>query len=161
MNRLVSPLRPALSPGLLCLALVLFPLPWIDVQCSQALNSGGSRTVARQSGLQAAVGTYSEGPMVREMANAGPGRELRERVNQQEHSVSWSPWMCLYPVLLAAGIACGILLWRSPLRPAAAVACCAAVAAVLAIQMRLGFPIEHAVDRANPREFHPTRHHDQ
>src|SRR5262245_28269733 len=48
------------SPAALLLALLLFFLPWVEVRCDRPFGDRGARTVAEQSGLQAAYGGYTE-----------------------------------------------------------------------------------------------------
>lgn len=140
------------SPALMLLALILFPLPWIQIQCDKPLGNSGSKTVAEQSGLQAAYGGYSENPVVLEARFEGERKELRTKTLEKDGAVSWSGWMVLYPVLLLGGMAAGLLVRKDWLRSALVLGCTLSVGLVLLVQTRVGFPLEQAVPRAGPKE---------
>src|SRR5206468_2332114 len=85
------------SPTTLILALLLFFLPWVEVRCDRPFGGRGSRTLADQSGLQAAYGGYTEVPL------SPPARFERDRVEERvralkdEVALSGSSLMVVYP----------------------------------------------------------------
>jgi hypothetical protein len=135
------------------LALLLFPLPWVQVQCSQPIDNRGTKLLVEQSGLQAAYGGYSENPQLRE----GPFESQRESAHEgalkKDGGVRWSGWMIVYPLLLAGGVVAGILVWKQPLRSAVLIGCSAAAGLVLLIQTRVGFPLEQAMPQPSPEQI--------
>ena len=47
------------SPSMLLLALLLFPLPWVEIRCNAEHPLLRSKAVLKQSGLQSAYGGFS------------------------------------------------------------------------------------------------------
>jgi hypothetical protein len=139
------PLRRFGSPAALLLALVLFPLPWVEVQCNRPIGDSGSRVLAQQSGLQAAYGGYTENLFVQEARSGRATFSLPPGLRKQEVTVSKSGWMILYALVLIGGVAAGLAVRRQALRAVLLLACSAAAGAVLFIQARAGFPLEQAV----------------
>jgi hypothetical protein len=139
------PLRRFVSPASLLLALVLFPLPWIDVRCDRPLGERGSRTLVQQSGLQAAYGGYTEAPIPHTTQTDRERIEARVRAIRGELILSWSPLMVAYPLVLLGGIVLGVRARRHQSRTAALVACCVAAGLLLWVEASWGFPLERAV----------------
>jgi hypothetical protein len=132
------------SPSALLLALLLFPLPWIEVRCDRPIADTGSRVLASQSGFQAAYGGYSENSLVREV-RAGRARvQLPAHFRDQDIKLQPSPWMILFPALLLAGILASFAIGKPFLRQVLVLASSALAGAVLLFQWRNGFPLEHA-----------------
>jgi hypothetical protein len=140
------------SPALLLLALVLFPLPWVQIQCDKPLGNSGSKTVAEQSGFQAAYGGYSENPVVLEARFEDERKAIQAKTLEKDGARLWSGWMVLYPILLLGGIAAGLLIRKVWLRSALLLCCTLGVGFVLLMQTRVGFPLEQAVPRAGPKQ---------
>jgi hypothetical protein len=156
------------------LALLLFPLPWVEIQCpapNNLIQKGTTRTWQRwrndplsplrgesfslftQSGAQAVAGSWSNAEPVPEDEGAVDRmkRETFER-NLNAHPNS-APWLALYPVLLLVGAAVGF--W-SPLgrRRRRIVAICAGAALLLAlVPLVVGFPLENSWYSITPAEW--------
>jgi hypothetical protein len=160
------------SPSCLLLALVLFPLPWVEIQCTakpsnsraralmqaqqvpdwvaDGLVGQEERTWLRQSGLQAALGSYT---------NLAPPDDP-EHMNQFNAAMKRSSWMMALPLVLSGGAIAGFIRARS-LRCAQKKAaglveilrlfsditllCALTALAILITQMVLGFPLEQAL----------------
>jgi hypothetical protein len=128
------------------LALLLFPLPWIEVHCDGPAGGGGSRTLAKQSGLQAAYGGYTDLTAGTHTARSEHDRfEARARALLAEPTLSWSPLMVLYPLVLLSGCLLGLRTRRVGLRSAALVGCSLAAALLFLLQASRGLPLEQAV----------------
>jgi hypothetical protein len=133
------------SPAGLLLALILFPLPWIDVRCDRPIDPSGNRSLVEQSGLQAAYGGYTETPTFR------TERERRPAQNAPA-DLPGAPLMVLYGLCLAGGLFCGIAVRRRPLRLAGQVGTSALALVLLYLQAHRGFPLELAVTSPPVRE---------
>jgi hypothetical protein len=132
---------------MLFLALLLFPLPWVQVQCDRPIGNSGTRTLAEQSGLQAIYGGYTENPVLQTAPFEPQRKAAQEELLPKDGAVARSMWMALYALLLVSGMLAGILVWKNPLRSALLIGCSALAALVLFIQVRLGFPLEQAVPK--------------
>lgn len=146
------------SPSCLCLALVMFFLPWVDVRCNpSALNQGASRlypsesrVVFSQSGLQAAIGTGSRGAFIdaalteweKKEGTKLPTKTARE---VSEPGVHWAPLLLLHVLLVIAGLVCAFIVRPRYSRLAGVGALGAAAALVLLVQFALGFPVERQI----------------
>jgi hypothetical protein len=135
----------------LLLALLLFPLPWVQVQCDKRLDKSGTKTVAEQSGLQAAYGGYSENPFVFEGHSEGEREAIRSKTLEKDGKVSWSGWMVLFPLLLLGGMAAGLTVRNQWIRSAWLIGCTLCAGMVILMQTRVGFPLEQAVARIDPK----------
>jgi hypothetical protein len=133
------------SPVSMLLALVLFALPWVEVRCDRPLGERGSRTLARQSGLQAAYGGYSEVALQDVDRSERERMEARVRAVRGEPGTDWSPLLVAYPLVLIGGGVLGLLARRERLRRAAAVACSLAAGLLFLVQAFRGLPLERAV----------------
>lgn len=145
------------SPSCLLLALLMFPLPWVQVQClkktSPGLPSPGTRanpleviygllprwegvTLLTQSGLQTVLGTCSANPQMDDPAKV-----------EQEAGAAMRPsrWMAAWPVLVLGGILAGLLLPARRRQMLAVAACAGAALLLLAAQVLVGFPLEAAM----------------
>jgi hypothetical protein len=166
------------SPSALLFALILFPLPWIEIQCPGFLDSekttilkkrpeekthapakaqssgpnlsgwlgkflpgpGAQKAIlVQQSGLQAAIGSWSFGSEVN-------GESLQTSRLSAEMDAGTAPsWRMIgYGLVLVVGVAAGY--WsRNSRRRCAIVGLCALTALGLGVTERLsGFPLEHA-----------------
>jgi hypothetical protein len=133
------------SPAAMVLALCLFPLPWVQVQCSRPIADTGTKVLAEQSGFQAAYGGYSENPVFQNAEFERQRRSVLEELKGKDTGLRWSGWMILYPLLLVCGIVAGFRIWRHPLRSVVLIACSALACFVLFIQAYTGFPLERAL----------------
>jgi hypothetical protein len=145
------------SPSWLLLALLMFPLPWVQVQCLKKMSPGlpppGNRanpleviygllprwdgvTLLAQSGLQAVLGTCSAN---KEMDD--PAKMEREAGAAMRPSRLMAAW----PVLVLGGILAGVLLPVGRCRLLAVAGCAGAALLLLAAQVLIGFPLEAAM----------------
>jgi S1-C subfamily serine protease len=153
------------APSTLLLALVLFPLPWIEVACEKPANQGGGTAViATQSGLQTIYGGMSS-PLQDRFAGmgdgasgpggTGPGTGPPGLAAADQKKIGMSPLTGLYPLLLVGGIALGIALPLGHRRLTLVAACCLAALAVLLLQSVLGFPIANEIQAENAKNALP------
>jgi hypothetical protein len=133
------------SPAALLLALLFFPLPWVQIRCDRPIGDSGTRTLVEQSGLQAAYGSYSENPILQTAPFETQRKAAQERILAKDGAVARSLWMALYALFLVTGIFAGCLVWNHRLRSALLIGCSALAAVVLFIQVRVGFPLEQAL----------------
>jgi hypothetical protein len=132
------------SPAALLLALLLFPLPWLEVRCDRRLDETGTRTLAEQSGLQAAYGGYSEVPLSATARSERDRIEARIRASQNPPALSWAPLLVVYPLVLLGGFLFCLLAWQNPFRPAVLVGCSLTAGLLFLLQSARGFPLEQA-----------------
>jgi hypothetical protein len=135
------------SPATLLVALLLFPLPWVQIQCDRPIGDSGTRTLVEQSGLQAIYGGYSENPLLRNAQFERQRKSAQEELLQKDGTVPRSPWLTLYPLLLVSGILAGLLVWSNPRRSMLLIGCSASAGLVLFLQAWIGFPLERALPR--------------
>ena len=145
------------SPSTLLFALLLFPLPWVEIQCpsKQSPPAGSIQAklpawmvqpfyqkhdpVLAQSGLQAVYGGW------RHSDPSWPKNpdQVRDR-DALNAAMSTAPALALWPGLLVGGIVVGCLMpvgWRQR----TIIGMCAATALLIAMYHRLaGFPLEDA-----------------
>lgn len=114
------------SPSFLVLALLMFPLPWINVSCK------GTK-VGSQSGLQAAYGGFS---------TKVPERKTSK---SKDRPSFWSPWMLIYGILIVAGVAAGYKLHSHSKRLLIMTGITSCAFLCLLIQVMIGFPPERVV----------------
>jgi hypothetical protein len=132
----VAPKR-HLSASAMLLALLLFPLPWINLSCGEH-TPGKARKVyftATQSGFQATYGgaSYQQGTMTERQARAKAGRRQEK---------GGAPLLVIYAILLAVGIVASFKMKAGVHRLKTQATSSAAALAVLLAQMALGFPLE-------------------
>jgi hypothetical protein len=154
--------RRFLPPSGLLLALLMFPLPWVELQCEKDARKRPPRpptkaatpalpqgvwqwflahflpsnrewgTVLSQSGLQAARARYS-----------GDARQISDRFEKDFNAkLTWSPLMALLPVILCAGFLSGLLLRAKHGRRIVLTACTLAALGLFVGQIAAGFPME-------------------
>lgn len=140
------------SPAALLLALFLFPLPWVQVQCDKPIGTSGTKIVVEQSGLQTIYGGYSENAFLRDAGYARERKAAQDRLSREKNA--GSAWMVLYPLLLVMGTLAGLFVWSFPRRPLALVGCSTSACLVLFVQARLGFPVERALPHALAKRVH-------
>jgi hypothetical protein len=147
LSVLARPIGQFGSPATLFLALLLFPLPWVQVQCDRPIGNSGTRTLVEQSGLQAIYGGYSENPVLQTAPFEPQRKAAQEGLLPKDGAVARSMWMTWYALLLVSGILAGILVWNNLLRSALLISCSALAALVLFIQARIGFPLAQALPK--------------
>jgi hypothetical protein len=147
-------LRRLASPSCLWLALLMFPLPWVEIQCERnpptssppgtleglfevesirrQLPGREAETMATQSGLQAALGTCT---------TMAQGNEAAEKERELAEAMSPSPLMMVWPVVVVAGAVAGFVLPNGQRRLLAIGVCAAAALLMLLAQIVIGFPI--------------------
>jgi hypothetical protein len=130
---------------MLLLALLLFPLPWVQVQCTESIGNSRTKTLVEQSGLQMVYGGYSEKPLLRDAQFERQRRSVQERLSLKDSALPGSWWIILYAFLLVSGILAGILIRHNSLRSALLIGCSVSAGLVLLVQARIGFPLERAL----------------
>jgi hypothetical protein len=158
----VRQLRRFGSPSCLLVALILFPLPWVEIQCTARkkvapttafLARSGvqdemaerlvpweqeTETMFTESGLQAALGAFTPHPKMND----------REGIQQLAELVPPAPLMMLFPILLVVGIVSAVLPDEARDRRRKVILACILTALVLmVVQSLLGFPLEKALPR--------------
>jgi hypothetical protein len=132
------------SPSSLLLAFLLFFLPWIEVRCDRPVGDRGSKSVAVQSGFQAAYGGYSEVPLSHTAGSERDRIEAQVRALQGDLKLTWAPLMVVYPLVVLGGSLFGLLAWRHRFRSAVLVGCSLTASLLLLLQTSRGFPLEQA-----------------
>lgn len=151
----------------LLLALLLFPLPWVEVSCSPP--GGGGGLAVTQSGLQAAYGGRSLAPFAekytaevgREMAKAGAPRQQRgeaDKGNVVEKRLPPAPLMLLFPLIVASGL--GISFTRLPAAGRVAGTAAALALALMLVQAAIGFPVPNQLAEEMARQAVASATHD-
>jgi hypothetical protein len=127
------------------LALVFFFLPWVEVRCDRPLGERGSKTLAVQSGLQAAYGSYTEVPLSHTDRSERDRLEAQVRALHGEPALARSPLMAVYPLILVGGGLVGLRARRDWVRRTVLVGCSLAAGLLLLLQASRGFSLERAV----------------
>jgi hypothetical protein len=165
LQRAAQLTRRFLPPSGLLLALLLFPLPWIDFQCERntqnratrpTLVSGtppavqrawqwlvdhfgpgqqGWQTMLSQSGLETALGKYS-----------GNAHKISDRFAEGfDARLVSSPLMVLLPMVLLLGAFAGFLIRPGVAQRILVAACALSALGLLLGQIILGFPLEQTI----------------
>jgi hypothetical protein len=146
-----------LPPAKLIVALCMFFLPWIDVQCRYKMRNGdsGNTVILRQSGLQIATGGYEDKGATNPFVEPGKKQEaLTKRPDA-------APLVALYGVAIAFGAAAGLTVRSRWIRFATLATCSLAACCLLLLQSQRGFPlaasvaIENGHLQANPMYLKP------
>jgi hypothetical protein len=161
----MSPAKPATSalrfvtPGQLVMCLLLFFLPWVNVQCN--MNAGGGMdfsdskvkapksleapmwvTVATQSGFQVASGGVS-------FAGADfPGGGGKQKGAGPKESGEGAPLLWLFPVAALGGIIVGFAMPSTGARKMILAGCCGLALLSAGGQAVIGFPINKAAEES-------------
>jgi hypothetical protein len=154
------------ASGLL-LALLFFPLPWVELQCATNSSSPTARALARQkqvpgwlsqrlldlgeqrqtvfwqSGLQAALGDFSQPP--RKPSQDEDIRENKELMRRFHAAMHPSPWLVLLPVVLLVGVVVAVRRNPVPQREWFLFLAACSSFALLVGPMARGFPVEQAL----------------
>ncbi len=164
-----SPLQ-LFSPIQLIFCLILFFLPWIELQCSlppellkdapksglESMKKDGvdpSKPISMltQSGLQIATGGSSPSSDMEKFSKSmakGMGGEPQAKSSAKKNKdddVKGAPLMYLFPVALIAGIVLGCLPWQSLARRLILAGCCMGAFGVVGLQALMGFPMEKEI----------------
>lgn len=143
----VSPAAKSLryvSPSLLVLALLLFPLPWSEFQCN-------GQTLISQSGVQSIYGGYSLGAFgERFQKSRGPlppaQQEARRKQIEKFEEENAAPWMALFPMLLLGGVAVSFVTHKA--RPILRAMVAGVALLLLLIQAGVGFLPQKVAEKA-------------
>jgi hypothetical protein len=119
-----------LSPSFFAVALLLFPLPFVEVSCRD-------RAVSSQSGLQAVYGGFSVDPFLKAAAE---GEANARGIDPRQAKLAPAPLMIVYPLFLIAGAVLSLLLVPSRRRVVAGVFAGLGLACLVA-QSVLGWPL--------------------
>jgi hypothetical protein len=162
------------SPSCLLLALILFPLPWVEIQCTARkkpapattflVSNGVQKDMAErlvpweqetqiwftQSGLQAALGVFTP-----HLEKNDP-----EAIKELGDQVTWSPLMVFFPIAVIIGVAAGLFLleshrWRRRLL----LGCILTALALMLAQSLAGFPLERGFSELMRREARQGKPH--
>jgi len=158
-----SPLRYA-TPGQMIFCVILFFLPWVELQCNTQKEKGGFgpqpgqkgtikidppktaptwMTIVTQSGMQVASGdatVLGNQPMGdKGVGGPGPGPEKES---------GSAPLLWLYPLAAIGAIAVGFAMPSTKVRKLALAGCCGLAFLVAAGQAAMGFPIENSIDKS-------------
>lgn len=155
-----NPLR-LLASGQLFICLILFLLPWIEVQCvptkpavkdpdalfDVAPGMAGPRPFFTQSGLQIATGGYTVAdPDLKRLMEAQknpqslpPGVTVEKSAEKQQE-IDGAPLLFLFPVAVLAGMVLGVVLPPGKARRLVLAGCCAGALGVVGLQAAIGFP---------------------
>ncbi len=154
MLRLFSPIQ-------LCFCLILFFLPWIEVQCVPKPAAAGAKSdpfmppmptgpqpLLSQSGLQIATGDYSvSNPQLKAMMDAEGGKGgPKAGPKEDKEGPDAAPLLFLFPVAVLAGIVIGFLPLAGMGRKLMLLACCGVALGVIGVQAGMGFPIKKGFD---------------
>lgn len=150
------------SPSMLLFALLLFPLPWIEIQCDEFFGkpnllrqAGVPAPVAdvlypakqvnvyyRQSGWQVARGTYTVVPVDNLSAEEAVRRQRFERELSASLQGSWL--LAAYPLVLLSGAGIGMAVPLSRRRTLLVAAFALLALALVGIQVIEEFPLQQA-----------------
>jgi DNA-directed RNA polymerase subunit RPC12/RpoP len=141
-----------LSPSFLLLAIIVTPLPWVQVSCSGGSESG--KILVSQSGLQSAYGGMSLHPAL-EVEREKDERLRREgKLPPGRKPIEWGALdsFALFIILSLGFLSAGIIFGVSITRPGARRFLIGGTAVLslgaLALQSVVGFPLERRVHRA-------------
>lgn len=114
-------------------ALVLFFIPWLDIQCS-------NHSVATQSGLQTIYGGMSPSKEMSEMARS---ESKKGKSSSKDDSAGISILVAVAFLAVAGAVVASFLIFKgaSGVHPQAPGILCAAALACIAAQMATGFPV--------------------
>jgi hypothetical protein len=155
------------SPALFLLALIAFPLPWVEVSCDGGPGLG-KKVLASQSGMQAIWGGAKLSPVLegrrtdiearliedakkRSKRNRATGRGAPQAAGgdliDSDALEYAAPAMMCYPVFLLLGILFGFFSTRPATRCVMAGGFGGLALLMIVIQTSLGFPVERATGR--------------
>lgn len=114
-------------------ALVLFFLPWIDIQCS-------NRTVATQSGVQT---IYGGSTISKELNGHSETANRKNASPNQDESLGFSIWVGAAFLALIAAFFAALLVFRGfrEISPHVVGGLCMIALIAISIQLMIGFPV--------------------
>lgn len=152
-----------LSPIQLVFCLILFFLPWIEVQCvpsPAALGPApgmkadpnmnmkldmppmGPQSLLTQSGLQIATGGYSiSNPLLEGEMKGKP-----KAGGKDDDGPPAAPLLFLFPLAALAGVVVGFLPLGGPVRAVVIVLCCLVAGGTIGAQAAIGFPVKQSFE---------------
>lgn len=158
------------TPTQLAICLILFFLPWIEVQCPmpdlanmkfeatppRAPGKAASikpatvtyTSLLTQSGFQIATGKYTfTDPKMQQMLEMekAKGEGSGSVKIEKKKEIDTAPLLFAYPLAAIAGIVIGLAMPGSVPKKGLLLGCCLAVLLVTAGQAAMGFPIEKAI----------------
>ncbi len=134
----------AACPASFLLALVLLPLPFVELRCD-------GKPIVRQSGLQMITGDLSlteagEGmrAQMAKAAGANPdaGKPGPATAGAKDDRSTTAPLMLPFALCVLAGLVASLVCRRLPLRTAAVGSFATLAALLLAVQLLVGFPLD-------------------
>jgi hypothetical protein len=149
MNNSVSiPFR-ILTPSQFVICLILFFLPWVEIQCPMPKDLDFKNPNAkldtknfdwtplvRQSGFQAATGNYSlVDPGLQKMMDQAPTKD------KKDDKTPAAPLLWLFLLAIVSGIVIGFVVPSSPIKKGILIVCCILALGTAGIQAAIGFPI--------------------
>jgi hypothetical protein len=145
------------SPSMLCLSLLLLPLPFLEVQCAAPM--GPSMAILNQSGLQVMTGGYSISSRLDEFnrqmqAGLGmpAGAAQAPLARKDELNVKPAYLMVGVPILFLVAVAVGLAVGRTAIRVPIVGSLIAVSLALVFVQMATGFPLDREVRDSIQRE---------
>lgn len=155
-----------LTPGQMTICLILFFLPWVELQCPMPKGAMGAMNAKpgampnldskdvvwtgfiNQSGLQVATGKFSfSDSTMQQMVDAKGGPKGGKDGKEDGPDKAPLLWVYLLAVLAAVGL--GFALPSGPARKAALAGCCGLALLVAGGQAAMGFPIAKAMDEGS------------
>lgn len=125
-------------------ALVLFFIPWLDIQCS-------NRSVATQSGFQTIHGGVSPS---KELGDKPRSKSRKGSVSGKDDAVGMSFFVGVAFLAVAGALVASFLIFKgaSGVHPHAPGILCAAALALIAVQMAAGFPVAAEINKDMNKE---------
>ena len=122
-------------------ALVLFFLPWIDIQCSQ-------KSFATQTGIQAIYGGGS--PSEDMKAFVEEQNQKNSAASKKEDAMGYSPLVALALLAVIGAVAASFVDLRSSGEPRTNLVgiLCAAALVLISAQMMIGFPVGKSLGKS-------------
>ena len=160
----MSPLR-WITPSQLVICLILFFLPWIEIQCPMPKDFKNPNPNAnmkfdpkdvdwtpfiRQSGWQAATGNYSlVDPTLQKMMDQQADKKEKEK---EKDKPDMAPLLLIFLFVVIVGILVGFIFSPSPLKKGVLAGCCLLALATAGAQAAAGFPITKQIKEQSNRD---------
>jgi hypothetical protein len=154
------------TPAQLLMCLVLFFLPWVEIQCpaidlgdlqfKMPANGDVEKQPAKkpekytafltQTGLQAATGKYTfADSSVQQMMDQA--KKMAPPGAKKEDEIKAAPLLFLVPIAALAGMVVGLAMPASGAKKGILIVCCALVIATAGGQAAMGFPVEKDIKK--------------
>lgn len=130
-----------LNIGTTLVALILFFLPWIDIQCSE-------KSFATQTGIQSIYGGGSPSEEMKAFGEESGGKESGNA--NKDESMGYSIWVALALIAVIGAVVVSFKALRSgDERQSNLVGIlCAAALVLISVQMMIGFPVKKELGRS-------------